>query len=137
MSERRYLKPPWGQRNIANRLVPLFRPSLVQRLTVQGRRTGRPHAVPVAVLEHGGERYLVSYRGESDWVRNIRASGRGTLKSCGREEEISVTEVPVEERPPLLAVYRERYGRMPTVTPVLDALPDPADHPTFKITGTD
>jgi hypothetical protein len=40
MSGRRYLKPPWGQRHIANRLVPLFRPSLVSRLTVPGRRTG-------------------------------------------------------------------------------------------------
>jgi deazaflavin-dependent oxidoreductase (nitroreductase family) len=134
MSGRRYLKPPWGQRHIANRLVPLFRPSLVQRLTVPGRRTGRPRTVPVAVLEHGGERYLVSYRGESDWVRNIRASRRGTLKVRGRSEDIEVSEVPVEERPPLLAVYRERYGKMPTVSPVLDALPDPADHPIFRIT---
>ena len=129
----RYLRPPWGQRHIANRLVPLLRPSLVSRLTVPGRRTGRPRTVPVAVLEHGGERYLVSYRGESDWVRNLRASGRGTLRSRGRSEEFTAVEVPVEERPPLLAVYRERYGRMPTVTPVLDALPDAADHPIFRI----
>ncbi len=34
----------------------------------------------------------------------------------------------------LLAAYGERYGKMPTVGPVLRALPDPADHPIFRIT---
>ena len=33
--------------------------------------------------------------------------------------------------PPLLEVYRERFGSMPTVSSVLDALPEPADHPIF------
>jgi hypothetical protein len=44
-----------------------------------------------------------------------------------------VTEVPITERAPLLKVYSERYGKFPTVTDVLRALPDPADHPTFRI----
>lgn len=134
MSGRRYLKPPWGQRQIANRLVPLLRPSIVSRLTVPGRRTGRSQTVPVAVLEHAGERYLVSYRGESDWARNIRASGQAVLKARRQSEEIHVAEVPAGERAPLLEVYRERFGSMPTVSSVLDALPDPADHPIFRIT---
>ncbi len=133
MSGRRYLKPPWGQRHIGNRLAPLFRPSLVSKLTVAGRRSGRPQTVPVAVLHHEGERYLVSYRGQSDWARNLRASGRGTLRSRRRTEEIGVTEVPVERRAALLEVYRDRFGKLPTVSKVLDALPDPADHPIFRI----
>jgi hypothetical protein len=37
------------------------------------------------------------------------------------------------ERPPLIAAFRERYGGMPTVSDVLTALPDPADHPVFRI----
>jgi deazaflavin-dependent oxidoreductase (nitroreductase family) len=133
MSGRRYLKPPWGQRHIGNRLAPLFRPSLVSKLTVAGRRSGRPRTVPVAVLQHEGERYLVSYRGQSDWARNLRASGRATLRSRGRTEEIGVTEVPVERRAALLEIYRDRFGKLPTVSKVLDALPDPADHPIFRI----
>ncbi len=134
MSGRRYLRPPWGQRQIANRLVPLLRPSIASRLTVPGRRTGRPRTVPVAVLEHEGERYLVSYRGESDWARNLRASGHGRLRTQGQTEEIDVIEVPAAERAPLLDAYRERFGSMPTVSSVLDALPEPADHPIFRIT---
>jgi hypothetical protein len=66
VSDRRYLKPPWMQRHVGNRLAPRFRPSLISKLSVPGRRSGRTRTVPVAVLEHEGERYLVSYRGESD-----------------------------------------------------------------------
>jgi hypothetical protein len=34
----------------------------------------------------------------------------------------------------LLEIYRERFGSMPTVSSALDALPEPADHPIFRIT---
>ena len=133
MSGRRYLRPPWMQRHVGNRLAPLFRPSIVSKLSVEGRRTGRIQTVPVAVLDHEGERYLVSYRGESDWARNLRASGRGRLLQQGRTEEISVAEVPLGERPALLEEYSARFGKLPTVGKVLSELPDPADHPIFRI----
>jgi deazaflavin-dependent oxidoreductase (nitroreductase family) len=135
MSARLYLKPPWMQRHVGNRLAPLFRPSLVSKLSVAGRRTGRVQTVPVAVLEHQGERYLVSYRGESDWARNLRASRRGRLRQQGRSEEISVEEMPVGERAPLLEEYATRFSKLPTVGKVLRELPDPADHPIFRITS--
>src|SRR5262245_52998838 len=105
---RRYLRPPWMQRHVGNRLAPLFRPSLVSRLSVEGRHTGRVQTTPVAVLDHEGERFLVSYRGESDWARNLRASGRGRLRQQGRTEQISVVEVPVGERSALLEEYSTR-----------------------------
>lgn len=135
MSTLPYLKPPWMQRNVANRLVPLVRPSLISKLSVRGRHSGRWHTVPVAVLEYDGERYLVSYRGESDWARNLRSVGAGRLSSKGHVEDIAVTEVPINQRAQLLQAYRARYAAMPTVSNVLEALPEPADHPTFKITA--
>jgi deazaflavin-dependent oxidoreductase (nitroreductase family) len=133
MSARRYLKPPWMQRHVGNHLAPLFRPSIVSKLSVEGRRTGRIQTVPVAVLDHQGERYLVSYRGESDWACNLRASGRGRLLQQRRTEEISVAEVPVGERPALLEEYSARFSKLPTVGKILRELPDPADHPIFRI----
>ena len=135
MSGRRYLRPPWMQRHVGNRLAPLFRPSLVIMLSVPGRRSGRWYSTPMVVLEHEGERYLVSYRGESEWARNLRAAGRGRLKrrSEREPETISAVELPVGERGPLLEAYRSRYGGMPTVAAVLDPLPDAADHPIFRI----
>ena len=89
------------------------------------------------MLEHAGERYLVSYRGESDWALNLRASHRGRLSQRGRVEQITAVEVPVGERPALLEVYSARYGKLPTVVRVLRALPDPADHPIFRLTASD
>jgi hypothetical protein len=54
MGERRYLKPPWMQRHVGNRVAPFSRRALLSKLSVPGRRTGRWHTVPVAVLEHEG-----------------------------------------------------------------------------------
>lgn len=136
MSRRRYLKPPWMQRNVGNRLAPLFRPSLVWKLSAPGRRSGRWHAWPIVVLDHHGERYLVSIRGESDWALDLRAAHRGRLASRGHVEEITVVEVPVADRRPVLEAYAARYHKMPTVAATLRALPDPADHPTFRITAS-
>jgi hypothetical protein len=130
-----YVKPPWIQRHVGNRLAPRFRPDLIARLSVPGRRTGRWHTIPIVVLEHERERYLVSYRGASDWALNLKASHHARLTKLGHTEEIAVKEVPAAERPPLLDAYRDRYGQMPTVAAALRALPDPTDHPVFRIDG--
>ena len=134
MQKPRYLPPPWMQRHVGNRMSVLFRPSMISKLSVRGRRTGTWHTTPVAVLEHDGDRYLISYRGASDWARNLAASHTARLTRRGNTEEVHVVDVPVADRQPLLDAYRERYGSMPTVGAVLRALPDPADHPTFRIT---
>jgi len=45
-------------------------------LAVRGRTSGRWRTVPVNVLELEGQRYLVAPRGETQWARNLRATGR-------------------------------------------------------------
>ena len=127
-------------------------------LAVRGRRSGRVRVVPVNVLEHGGERYLVSPRGRTEWVRNLRAAGEGELRRRGRRERFRAEEVPVEERPELIAAYRARWDRQAAlegrdalleqrpeliaayrarwdrqVGRLFDRLPDPADHPVFRV----
>jgi hypothetical protein len=124
------------QRNVGNRLAPLFRPSLVWKLSVPGRRSGRWHTLPIVVFDHAGERYLVSLRGESDWALDLRASSSGRLTRRGHSEEIEVVEVPVPDRAPLIDAYAARYHKLPTVAATLRALPDPADHPTFRIVAS-
>ena len=136
MTERPYLRPPWMQRHVGNRMAWLFGRSRLSKLSVVGRRSGRWRTTPVAVLDYEGERYLVSYRGESQWVRNLRASGQARLEHRGEVEEIAVIEVPVTDRGPMLEVYAARFGKFPTVADVLRALPDPADHPIFLIATT-
>jgi deazaflavin-dependent oxidoreductase (nitroreductase family) len=114
-------------------MARLFRPSIVYRLTVPGRRTGQERSIAIAVLDHDGRRYLMSAFGDTEWSRNLRAAGHGRLDSRRGHEEFRATEVPVAERGPLIAAYLDKYRKLPTVEKTFAALPDPADHPTFRI----
>src|SRR5439155_167953 len=99
-----------------------------------GRSSGRPTRVPVSPVGHGGARYLVSARGESNGVRNLRAAGRAELKRGSKTQPVRVTELPVEERPPVIAAYRKVAGR--EVERYFKKLPDPTDHPVFRLDPT-
>jgi deazaflavin-dependent oxidoreductase (nitroreductase family) len=74
-------------------------------LTVRGRKSGRPHTVPVVLVEQDGQRWLVAPYGVVQWVRNIRAAGTATLTRGRRSETISVTELPAQEAAPVLKQY--------------------------------
>jgi deazaflavin-dependent oxidoreductase (nitroreductase family) len=110
----------------------IMRLGLLPTLAVRGRRSGEWRTVPVHVLELDGSRYLVAPRGDTQWARNLRASGEGELRRRGRREHFRATEVPVEERQPLIDAYLARWGR--EVKPIFKQLPDPADHPVFRLT---
>lgn len=102
-------------------------------LTVDGRKSGGPVSLPVVLAEQGGSRYLVSTRGETQWVRNLRAAGgKCGLKSKGKTELVQATEVPVAERAPIIAAYK-RAAAQRAVGGYFKQLPDDADHPTFRI----
>jgi deazaflavin-dependent oxidoreductase (nitroreductase family) len=120
--------------HVGNRFAALFGRRVVSELVVVGRSSGKPRKVPIAVYEHEGRRYLIAPRGDTHWARNLRAAGEGRLVHRGSSRAFTATEVPVAERPELIAGYRERYGRFPMVGKTFEALPDPADHPTFLIT---
>src|SRR5688500_6323857 len=126
---RRYLKPGWLVARVANPL--LMRLGLVPTLAVRGRKSGRWRSVPVNVLEVGGRRYLVAPRGETEWVRNLRAAGEGELRSRGRVERFRASEVPDDQKPPLVEAYLARWGSQ--VKEQFAALPDRSDHPVFRI----
>jgi deazaflavin-dependent oxidoreductase (nitroreductase family) len=67
-------------------------------LTVPGRKTGLPRSTPVAVAQIAGRWWLIGPFGEVDWVRNLRASGRGTLTDRRVRTEISARELGTEEK---------------------------------------
>ncbi len=79
-------------------------------LTVRGRRSGLPRSTPVNLMSLDGERYLVSPRGLTDWVRNVRVSGEAELRVGRRVERVALVEVGLEERPAVLRVYLRRWG---------------------------
>jgi deazaflavin-dependent oxidoreductase (nitroreductase family) len=126
-----YLKPPVFTRRLANPLAMRLNARGGATLTVLGRRTGKPRKVPVIPVELGGNRYLVSPYGESEWVRNLRAAGKGELSRKGRAETFHAVEVPVDQRGPVISRYREVAGRV--VGPCFTKLPDARDHPVFEV----
>lgn len=124
----RYLKPPFPLR-VMNRLMIAF--NVVPTLRTQGRRTGRWRAAPVNVLEVNGDRYLVSTRGNSHWVRNLQANPRAELKVKNRTERISAVPTSDGERQKLVDAYKASFGKQ--VEGYFKSLPDLADHPVFRI----
>jgi deazaflavin-dependent oxidoreductase (nitroreductase family) len=79
-------------------------------LEVRGRKSGEWRHTPVNPLEYDGGRYIVAPRGETQWVRNLRASGEGRLRKGRRTEEFTATEVPDEEKLPLLRAYLKKWA---------------------------
>lgn len=122
-----YLKPAAFAKRVFNPIALRFGIGGAKGLVVRGRVSRQPQRVPVIPVEHEGERYLVSTRGESEWVRNIRDAAGGEIEG----KSFRAVEIPVEQREPIIAAYREVAGK--TVAGYWKKLPDPADHPVFRI----
>jgi deazaflavin-dependent oxidoreductase (nitroreductase family) len=78
-------------------------------LEVRGRKTGQPRRNPVNLLTLEGTRYLVAPRGHTQWVRNLRAQGEGRLLLGRRAENFTASEVPDDDKPPILRAYLRRW----------------------------
>ena len=75
-----YRRPGLFTRHVFNRIVRgLTRLGISvwgsRVLEVRGRKSGLPRQTPVNLLTFNGRQYLVSPRGETEWVRNVRADG--------------------------------------------------------------
>ena len=78
-------------------------------LSVRGRQSGEWRSTPVNPLTYQGRRYLVSPRGQTQWVRNMRVARGGQLRVGRRVEEFTATELPDEQKPELLREYLRRW----------------------------
>jgi hypothetical protein len=64
----------------------------------------------VNLLSIGTEEYLVSPRGETEWVRNVRAADGRLVLILGRHRQArSAVEVPLEAAAPILRAYLSRW----------------------------
>ncbi|MGW7434141.1 nitroreductase family deazaflavin-dependent oxidoreductase [Streptomyces sp. NPDC054861] len=113
-------------------------------LSVPGRKSGRMQRIPVNPHRFGGERYLVSARGHSQWVRNMRAAGGGELRVGRKVRAFTATEVADHEKLPILRTYLERWGwevgqyfqGVTAASSDAEILAAAPDHPVFRITTT-
>lgn len=114
-ARRHYREPGWFTKYILNGAVAAatglglsLRGSRV--LEVSGRKTGQPRRTPVNLLTLGDATYLVAPRGETEWVRNVRAArGELDLLLGKRRTHYRATELPDAEKPAVLRPYLERW----------------------------
>ena len=116
MSEgRHYREPGWFTRNVFNRVVQgLTRLGVSvwgsRVLRVRGRKSGEVRTTPVNLLTYDGTRYLVAPRGETQWVRNIRAAGGNGERAWGRKiEPFRGVELADDEKLDVLRAYLKRW----------------------------
>lgn len=100
-------------------------------LIVRGRHSGREIRTLLPTFDFEGERYLVSGGGETDWVRNLRAAGRAVLRRGRARQVFLAVEVKGDPHDRIVAAYRVKMGRR--AREFFRALPDPADHPVFRV----
>jgi F420H(2)-dependent quinone reductase len=123
-----YLKPPWFTRAIFNKVAMATGVSNTEKLTVTRRRSKQPQEIPVIPVDVAGTKYVVSTRGESDWVKNLRADPNAKIGAT----TYVAREIPEQDRLPILTAYREKAGR--SVEGYFRKLPREADHPIFVVT---
>jgi deazaflavin-dependent oxidoreductase (nitroreductase family) len=116
---RRLLGPIW------------LRVGFTVQLEVAGRRTGTPHRVSLFPVQVDGTSYLLSQYGVSEWVRNLRAAGRGELRRKGHTDTFTAVEVDGSERDRVIAAFHAVTPRQ--FSRDFDQRPDAADHPTFRV----
>jgi deazaflavin-dependent oxidoreductase (nitroreductase family) len=110
-----YQRPGWFTKRVFNPAVALLSRSGLSVagscvLEVRGRKSGEWRRTPVNVLSFDGARYLLAPRGQTQWVKNLRADPHGRLLVRRRHPEPFVAvELPDEQKPPLLRAYLKRW----------------------------
>ena len=139
-------RPGWFTTHVFNRIVAALTARGLSLfgsrvLEVRGRRSGELRRTPVNLLDLDGEHYLVAPRGETQWVRNLRASAEGRLLVGRRSESFRAVELSDEQKPAVLRAYLRRWkfevgaffdgvGPDSSEQELLDAA---SKHPVFRI----
>lgn len=110
-----YREPGWFTKHVFNRFVARLTHMGIsvwgsRVLEVRGRTSGEMRRTPVNLLTHDGQQYLVSARGEGQWVRNVRAAdGALDLLVGRRREHRTAHEVVDTAKVDVLRAYLRRW----------------------------
>jgi deazaflavin-dependent oxidoreductase (nitroreductase family) len=76
-----------------------------------GRRSGRTYTTPVSARRSGDMVVIaLTFGNQSDWSRNVRAAGSGTVRIDG--EDYAVTQPQVKSRQEAKPVVQAAFSRM-------------------------
>jgi deazaflavin-dependent oxidoreductase (nitroreductase family) len=111
-----YKKPDWFTLHLVNPLVKGLHHLGIgvqgsQTLALPGRKSGEIRTNPVNPFELDGHTYILSPRGNTQWVRNLRAAGgEGELRSGRKARRFHAQEVPDSEKLPLMRLYMDKWS---------------------------
>jgi deazaflavin-dependent oxidoreductase (nitroreductase family) len=112
-TEARYIKPKSGTNFFNDSVGRLAKMGISvygsRVLAVRGRKSGEWRTNPVNPLRVDGARYLVAPRGNTQWVRNLRAVGTGELRIGRKVEPLRATEIADDDKPAILRAYLKRW----------------------------
>jgi deazaflavin-dependent oxidoreductase (nitroreductase family) len=141
-----YLKPDWFNKNVFNPTVALMTRAGIsvwgsRILRVRGRKSGEWRSNPVNLLTFEGRQYLVSPRGHTQWVRNIRVTGGGELVLGSKVQPFTAVEIPDAEKAPIVRAYLKRFSfevgmffkGVKADSPDEDLRHIAPDHPVFRL----
>jgi len=110
-------------------------------LEVRGRKSGSVYSTPVNVLEYKEKKYLVAPRGDTQWVRNVVVSLKGTLVKGAKREDVRLRPIADEAKAEILKAYLDRYKLtvqryfpIPAGSPLKEFEPLVGRYPVFEIT---
>jgi deazaflavin-dependent oxidoreductase (nitroreductase family) len=132
----------WTERQLTTPLLRLLAGRLgldvdgIRLLEVRGRHSATWYTTPVKVLPHGGQRYLISLHGPSDWVRNLRVHPHARLRLGRDVQQVTALELPDELRAPVLDAYLAATRRRITRQLLAGTGTRAQDHPVFQLRGT-
>ena len=115
-------------------------PGYMHELIVRGRKSGRLYTTPVKLIERGGKSCLVAPRGRTQGGRNAEAAGEVELKRGAQRKTYAIRTTSIEERPPLLKLYLDkfpsqvqRFFSVRAGAPVSEFAAVAEDHPVYEL----
>jgi deazaflavin-dependent oxidoreductase (nitroreductase family) len=114
-------------------------PRKVVVLEVKGRKSGLARTATVNLVRVDGQEYLVAPRGNTEWSRNARAAGEGTIRRGG-SRRVRLEELPVGQRAPIIQAYlkenawvtQREFGVSPKA-PIEEFQRIAGRHPVFRV----
>lgn len=81
----------------------------VQVLAVRGRKTGRLYLHPVGVCSRAADKYIISFYGDSQWARNLRAGAQAELRDRTNSVPFTAVELFDADKLEFLRFLLDRY----------------------------
>lgn len=82
------------------------------KITVTGRKSGRPISIPVWFVFEGGTLYLVPVQGsDTQWYKNVVKDPKMLIDARGAEAEVEVVSITdAKQVASVIDKFREKYG---------------------------